>query len=169
MNMNSSHKSIWIALARTMILGGLAACIAAGPVFAQSEIAGNFTLTEDARFGNTLLPPGQYKFSLEPVGTIQSVRSIRQSPGHLVLVVLRPEKSGPMASLFAMASPNTRQSETSELVLQSEKGGALAGTMYLEKEGLMVDFRWWAPKVKSQVVAERIVPVASPVSARSGN
>jgi hypothetical protein len=96
------------------------------------------------------------------------VRSIQQGVGHLVLVVLKPEKSGPIASIFAMASPNNRQGESSELILQPEKGGALAGTMYLEKEGLMVDFRWWAAKAKSQVVAERMVPVQTPVLSRSG-
>jgi len=58
-------------------------------------------------------------------------------------------------SIFAIASPSGRGRETSELILDPEKSGTLAQTMYLEKEGLMVDFGWTSPKTKSQVVAQQ--------------
>jgi len=146
-------KIRWIyrkVFARTLAWAALAICANASPLLAQNTIGGNFTLNESARFGNTILTAGPYKFTIEPIGTIQSIRSIQQGAGHLVLVVLKPEKSGPMASMFAMASPSDHAREASELVLELEKAGALAETLYLEKEGLMVDFlcRLQRPKAK---------------------
>lgn len=166
---NLNKKSIFQGvLARIMACGALAACITASPLLAQDTIGGNFTLSENARFGNTVVGAGQYKFSIEAVGNVQSIRSIQQGSGHLVLVVLRPAKSGPVVSIFAMASPSGRGRETSELILDPEKSGALAQTMYLEKEGLMVDFGWTAPKTKSQVVAQQAAPVQTAAVSRSG-
>ena len=157
--LNLNSKSIYRAvLARTLVWGALAVCVTASPVLAQNIIGGNFTLNESTRFGNTVLGAGQYKFSIEPVGTIQSIRSIQEGAGHLVLVVVRAEKSGAVASIFAMASPSDHAREANELILESEKDKSLAQTMYLEKEGLVVDFHWWSPKAKSQAVAQQVVP-----------
>jgi hypothetical protein len=98
------------------------------------------------------------------------MRSIQQGAGHLVLVVVRPEKSGPTVSIFAMASPNDHGREASELILAPEKQQTLVQTMYLEKEGLMVDFNWSSPKAKSQVVAQQMEPRQSAGGPRtSGN
>src|SRR5229473_3176692 len=164
-----SSKSIYqTVLARILACGALAACATASPLLAQNSIAGNFTLKENARFGDTVLAAGRYTFSIEPVGTIQSIRSIQQGAGHLVLVVLKPEKSGPVASMFAMASPSGHTREASELVLEPEKAGTLAETLYLEKEGLMVDFLWWSPKAKNQVVSQLAVPVQTAAMPRAG-
>ncbi len=155
-------------LAKILAWGALAICANASPLLAQNAIGGTFTLNESARFGSTILAAGPYKFSIEPIGTIQSIRTIQQGAGHLVLVVLKPEKSGPIASMFAMASPSDHSREASELVLESEKAGTLAETLYLEKEGLMVDFLWWSPKAKSQVVAQLAVPVQTAAVLRAG-
>jgi hypothetical protein len=164
---NLNGKSIYRAiLTRTFLWGALAACVTTSPVFAQNSIGGNFTLNENARFGNTVLAAGQYRFSIEPMGTIQSIRSIRQGAGHLVLVVVRPEKSGPVTSIFAMASPSDRTGEASELILGSEKAETLAQTMHLQKEGIVVDFNWSTPKAKSQLIAQQTVP-AQPAAGRS--
>ncbi len=126
---------------------------------AQNGIAGHFTLNENARVGGTVLGAGQYKFSIEPIGTIQSIRAIQQGASHLVLVVMKPEKSGPTASIFAMASPRSDHTrEASELILEPERTGTVVQTMYLEKEDLVVDFRWSSPKTKDQVIAEQTAP-----------
>lgn len=163
------NRSIYrTILARTLAWGALAICANASPLPAQNAIGGNFALNESARFGNTVLAAGQYRFSIEPLGTIQSIHSIQQGAGHLVLVVLKPEKSGPVVSIFAMASPSDHSREANELVLESEKTGTLAETLYLDKEGLMVDFLWWSPKAKSQVVAQLAVPVQTAAVPRAG-
>jgi hypothetical protein len=166
---NANSKSIRAAtLARILFVGALAMGVAAGPLLAQDVIGGKFTLNEDARLGSTVLGAGRYHFVIEPVGTIQSIRSIQEGAGHLVLVVVRPEKSGPTVSIFAMASPSVRGRETSELVLAPEKRGTLAQTIYLEKEGLMVNFNWSGPKAKSEVIAQQTEPRQSDAGPRTG-
>jgi hypothetical protein len=156
---NLSGKTVYQAiLARMLAWGALAICATASPVLAQNSLAGHFTLNENARVGATVLGAGQYKFSIEPIGTIQSIRAIQQGASHLVLVVMKPEKSGPTASIFAMASPSDHTREASELILEPERTGTVVQTMYLEKEDLVVDFRWASPKTKDQVIAERTVP-----------
>ena len=164
-----NSKSIYHAvLARIVASGALAVCATASPLLAQDMIGGKFTLNETARFGNEVLAAGQYKFSIESVGITQSISSIQQGSGHLVLVVMRPEKSGRAASVFAMASPSFHGGEGSELILEPEKAGTLAEAMYLEKSGLKIDFRWSGPKVKSQVVAQQTVPLQTAAVSRSG-
>jgi hypothetical protein len=164
-----NSKSIYSKiLAKAMAWGALAICANASPLLAQNTIGGSFTLNESAHFGNTILGAGPYKFTIEPIGTVQSIRSIQQGAGHLVLVVLKPEKSGPTASMFAMASPSDYAREANSLVLEFEKAGTLAETLYLEKEDLMVDFLWWSPKAKSQVVAQLAVPLQTAAVLRAG-
>jgi hypothetical protein len=81
---------------------------------------------------------------------------------------MRPEKSGPVASIFAMASPSGHAREANELILGSEKAEALAQTMYLEKEGLVVDFNWSSPKDKSQMIAQQTMPLQSVAGPKAG-
>ena len=165
---NLNGKAVYrMILTRILAWGALAVCASASPALAQNSIAGNFTLKENARLGDTVLAAGPYKFSIEPIGTIQSIRSIQQGAGHLVLVVMKPEKSGPTASFFAMASPSDHTRDASELVLAPDKQEMLAQAMYLEKEKLLVDFNWSGPKAKSQVVAQKIEPQQSAAGPRT--
>jgi len=162
-----SKSTIRTVLARLMSCGALAACISASPLLAQDTIDGKFTLGENARFGDAVIGAGRYRFSIEPVGTVQSIHAIQEGAGHLVLVVLKPEKSGRAVSIFVMASPSGRGRETSELILEPEKAGTLAQTKYLEMEGLIVDFRWSSPKGKTQVAAQQAVSVQTAAVSRS--
>jgi hypothetical protein len=43
----------------------------------------------------------------------------------------------------------------------------LAKTLYLEKEGLLVDFRWASPKTKAPIVAQQTRPEQTTVAMRS--
>ena len=166
---NVNGKSMYRGmLTRILFFGALAMCLATKPLLAQDAIGGKFTLNENTRLGNTILGAGQYHFVIEPVGTIQSMHSIEQGAGHLVLVVVKAEKAGPTVSIFAMASPSDRASNASELVLTSEKQETLAQTLYLEKEKLIVDFNWSSSKAKSQVVAQQVEPRQSVAAARAG-
>ena len=161
-----SGKTGWIRsaiLGRALALGACAACITGGAVQAQSAINGSFTLRESARLGNTVLVPGPYKFSIEPVGLTQSVRSIQQGADHLVLVVLRPQKSGSSASIFAMASSNDRVGNASELVLEPERAGTQLETMYLDKEGLKVNFQWSTARGKTKIAQQQVAVVTAAV------
>jgi len=164
---NVNSKSIYHAvLVRIVAWGALAVWATGSPLFAQDMIGGKFTLRESARLGDAVLAAGQYKFSIEPVGITQSISSIQQGSGHLVLVVMRPEKSGRAASVFATATPSSHARETSELILEPEKAGMLVQSIYLEKEGLVVDFNW-SPKDKGRVVAQQTVPLQTAAVSRT--
>jgi hypothetical protein len=166
---NSNSKSIYQAvMAKILVWGALAVGAPAIPLYAQDTIAGNFKLNENARFGDTVLAPGQYKFSIEAVGTIQSMRSIQQGAGHLVLVVVRPENSGPAASIFAMASVSRSEHRTSELILEPEKEQALVRALHLEQEGLEVNFDWANTKAKTPVIAQQSAPQQSAAAGKTG-
>lgn len=165
---NSNGKPVHAGVVtRILFFGALALGVAAGPVLAQDTIGGKFTLNESARLGSAVLGAGRYHFRIEPVGTIQSMRSIEQGAGHLVLVVVRPEKSGPSVSLFAMASPSDHGNVGSQLTLASEKQETLAQTLYLEKEKLTVDFHWSSPKDKTRVIAQQVEPRQSAAGTRT--
>jgi hypothetical protein len=156
---NVNGKAIYLgAFARILLFGALAMCMAGSPLSAQDAIAGKFTLNESARLGNRVLGAGRYHFVIEPIGVIQSIRSIQQGAGHLVLVVVKAENSGPTVSTFAMASPSGTGGEGSELVLTSAKQGTLPQAKYLQEEGLMVDLNWSSPKAKTQVAARQGEP-----------
>jgi hypothetical protein len=143
------RKSALVAL-----LGLAALCGAATPVLGQETVAGKFTLTETTRVGNKVLPAGAYTFSIEPAGVLRSVASI-QGARQAVQVIVRPEtKAGPAVAIFAMATRSTEALDSSKLVLASANKGMAMHSMYLDKQGLVVDFDWWTPKNKTQMLAQ---------------
>jgi hypothetical protein len=60
---------------RVVVLGLVTLCGAVSPLLGQETVAGKFTLSENARFGNKVLAAGAYTFSVEPVGLLQSAAS----------------------------------------------------------------------------------------------
>ena len=145
-------------LVRVVLLGLVALCGAASSLFGQETVAGKFTLTENTRFGNKFLSAGAYKFSIEPARILQSVSSI-QGARQIVQVIVRPEiKAGPVAVIFAMATRSAHALDASKLVLASENNGMVMHSMYLEQQGLVLDFDWWSPKDKTQMLAQAARP-----------
>jgi hypothetical protein len=137
--MNRFHKTLlWgSSIKRVLLSGMLLVCGAAGPAMAQELAKGTFTLSEGARFGTTLLPPGRYTVSIEPVTAMKP-------SGSLVSVMVRPEdKVGPVASVLAMATQQSCETTPSGLSLQSDGVRLVARSMCLEKQGLVVDFNLW--------------------------
>jgi hypothetical protein len=111
-----------------LVAGGISS-----PANAQDNVKGTFTLSAETHFGTTLLPAGHYTVSIEPIASITSA-------GTRVLVFVRPEtKSGPVASLFAMASAEACDTP-SGLTLASDGTGLAARSLCLSKQGLMIDF-----------------------------
>ncbi len=147
-------KSIYCSrLARMALLGLAALCGAASPLFGQDTVAGKFTLTENTRFGDRILPAGAYKFSIAPVGISQTVDSIRggRQP---VLVIVKPRTStGPVIGIFAMASRSDHPIDSSKLVLEQASDGMAMHTMYLDQPRLVLDFNWLSPKDKTPTLA----------------
>jgi len=155
-------KSIYRSkFARVVVLGLMALCGAASPLLGQETVAGKFTLTENTRLGKKSLPPGAYTFSIEPAGILQSVSSI-QSARQIVQVIVRPErKAGPVAIIFAMATRSALVLDASKLVLAPVDNGMAMHSMYLDKQGLVLDFDWWSPKDKTQMLAQAARPEAA--------
>ena len=152
-------KSVYCSrFVRVVLLGLVAVCGGASPILGQETVGGKFTLTENTRFGKKFLPPGAYTFSIEPTGALQSVDSI-QSAGHPVLVIVRPTaNAGPIAIIFAMASRSDHALDSSKLVLEPANNGMAMHSMYLDKEGLVLDFDWWSPKNKTEMLAQAARP-----------
>ena len=153
------NKSIYHSkFARVVLPGLMALCGAASPLLGQETVAGKFTLTENTSLGKKFLPAGAYTFSIEPVGILQSVSSI-QGARQIVQVTVRPEtKAGPTVAIFAMATRSDHVLDASKLVLAPVNNGVAMHSMYLDKEGLVLDFDWWSPKNKTEMLAQAARP-----------
>ncbi len=137
--MNRFHKTLlWGSSIKRMLLPGmLLVCGASTATMGQEIVRGTFTLSEGTRFGTTLLPPGQYTMSIEPVTAMTP-------SGSMVSVFVRPEnKIGPVASVLARATQQGCAATPSGLTLQSDGTGLVARSMSVEKQGLVVDFNLW--------------------------
>ncbi len=149
---------------RIVLLGIMVLCGAASPLLGQETVGGKFTLTENTRFGERFLPAGAYTFSIEPIGTLQSVNSI-QGTRHVVRVIVRPEtKPGPIANIFAIASRSAHALDSSKLVLVPMNNALVAHSMDLDQQGLVLDFDWSSPKEKTQIYAQARRPERMPAS-----
>jgi hypothetical protein len=136
---------------RTLLFGLLLLCGIATPTKAQELIRGTFTLDEETRFGSTLLPAGHYTVSIEPVTAISAANS------RVSVFVRSASKSGPVASVFALASQQGCETP-SGLKLLSNGAGLEARSLCLGKQGLLVDFdlsRSETPKIKVAIAAPR--------------
>jgi hypothetical protein len=149
------NKSIYHnSIAKAALLGLMAFCGAAGPAFGQQSVAGKFTLTENTRLGKKFLAAGRYKFSIEATGVLQSVKSIQGAP-QVVQVIVTPEaKSGPVTIIFAQATRSGQAMYSSKLVLSSEKNEMVMHSMFLDQQGLVLDFDWLSAKGKTPIVAQ---------------
>ena len=120
-------------MTKLFLFGLILAGGVSGSAKAQELMKGTFTLSAETRFGGTLLPAGHYTVSIEPITTINGA-------GTRVLVFVRPEtKSGPVASIFAMAAQEACDTP-SGLNLVSDSNGLAARSLCLSKQGLMIDF-----------------------------
>jgi hypothetical protein len=148
--MTQSKNAVRSSLALKLLVFALfAVCGISSSTQAQEFVKGTFVLTSDTRFGGTLLPPGHYAVSVEPI-TSMTASGIR------VLVFIRPEdKSGPVASTFAMASQEGCDTP-SGLKLVPDGNGLAARSLCIAKQGLMIDFDFaHSEKAKSVIAATR--------------
>jgi hypothetical protein len=126
-------KGITTTTKKILAVTALAAVALVGASKAQELVRGAFVLNAETRFGTTLLPAGHYTVSIAPVTALAA-------SGTRVLVFVRPDaKSGPVASILAMAS-NESCETPSGLTLVSESNGLVARSLCLGKQGLAIDF-----------------------------
>jgi hypothetical protein len=144
---NRSSLSLRIVLFTLFLVCGVA-----GTSNAQELVKGTFALNAETRIGSTVLPAGQYTVLVQPVTSMTASNS-------RVLVFVRPDsKSGPVASVFALASQEGCESP-SGLKLVSDGTGLVAQSLCLGKQSLMIEFDLSrsieTPKIKATVAALR--------------
>jgi hypothetical protein len=77
--------------------------------------------------------------------------------------MVRPEtKAGPVAMIFAMASPRAHVLDSSKLVLAPVNNGMVVKSMYLDPQGLVLEFD--GSKDKTQMLAQAARPGPAPGS-----
>jgi hypothetical protein len=136
-------KSIFSStVVKVILLAVMLICGTTGQVYGQETIAGKFTLTKSTRVGRKVLPAGAYTFSVEPAGAAQPVGSIKGAR-QIVQVVLRSETEGSITLVFAIASKSEEYTNTSKLTLEALNNEMVMHSMYLEQQGLVLDFDWW--------------------------
>ena len=121
-----------------LALLGLSALAGTGPVaFGQEAVRGTLTLPVEARPGNTVLPPGEYKLNVAPVGTTLSVNSIQDVYTPVMVMVTPLTKGGPVASVLAMAyKPDLRNPKSMDI--QSDGSGKMIYSIPLDNLGLVL-------------------------------
>lgn len=133
-----SQRMRWVG---TMVLLGLAALGGTAiPALGQEMVLGKFTLPVEARLGKTVLPAGEYKFSVVTLGNIRLVSSIQAASSHVQVVVQSMAKGGPFASVVAMASRDADTPNPTALDIRADGDGMLIHSMCLEKLGLVLVF-----------------------------
>lgn len=140
--MNSlQKKSLRMCSVGTMVLLGLAALGGTPkPALAQEMVQGKFTLPVEARLGKTVLPAGEYKFSVVPLGNIRLADSIRVVSSYVQVVVRGTAKGGQFASVVAMASRQADTPNPKALDIRADGTGMMIHSMCLEKLGLVFEF-----------------------------
>jgi len=106
---------------------------------AQDLVRGTFALSTEARLGNTILSPGEYKFAVQSLETINSVNSIQVGNNRVAVIVSGVTKGAHVVSLMANASRSaTPGSQTADSV---EFGtGMTIQSIALKNLGLTLEF-----------------------------
>lgn len=98
------------------------------PMAAHADnITGRFTLTSEAHWGRTTLPPGEYTYNIsaEDVMPIVIVRSVKGDVG---------------AFVFPTSVSEARPGEPDELVLEKTSGGMAVTSLHLKDRGLVLHY-----------------------------
>ena len=100
-----SLRSLSVRSLSLFALFVLALLAGSGPLaFGQQAVQGTITLPVAAKLGSTMLPPGEYKFTVSLLGETRSISDIAVTNRVYVLLV-GTSKDAPVASAIAMASP----------------------------------------------------------------
>jgi hypothetical protein len=82
---------------------------------AQDLVQGTFTLTSAAKLGNSSLPPGEYRFSVQSLNSINSVESLQAGNSRVEVTVIGTYRDAPIVSLMANARTATKSQVTNSL------------------------------------------------------
>lgn len=125
-----------------LLLGLLSATVV--PITAHADnITGRFTLTSEAHWGRTVLPPGEYTYSIsaEDVMPMVIVRSVKGDIG---------------AFVFPTSISDAHKGEMDKLVLEKSNGGMVVTSLYVKDRGVVLHYS--IPKAKIETAAKAPEP-----------
>jgi hypothetical protein len=125
---------------KTLALFSLALIAGTGPLaFAQGSVRGKLSLPVEARLGNTMLPPGEYQFSVQLLGSVLSVDAIQNAYGPVAVLLVSTSKGGPVAGALATASRLDPRNPRANDLLPDGTGNKIH-SITLENVGLVLQF-----------------------------
>jgi|SRR5208282_6004441 len=158
--MKTTHKKS-IRTLGSMALLGLAMLLASSKAaMAQDIVQGQFTLTEPARLGNTVLPSGEYQFFVHTLA-----RSGWAANSPVIVDVRGMSKGAPFASVIAVGSRQLTPPSENTMELHREGIDMNIKSMHLENIELV--FRQATEKTKTEARTRGTEP-AQVATARTG-
>ena len=134
MTLNRSFK-----LVAPLGLALLAGCLTANLANAQEVYRGRFTLSVEARWGNVVLPPGDYSFALDHATSSGKV-SVRGETGRALGFITNP------------AISDRQTFDRSELILVRSGGNYTIRALRLPELGLTLEYS--VPKSGRQFIVQ---------------
>ena len=134
MTLNRSFK-----LVAPLGLALLAGCFTANLASAQEAYHGRFTLSVEARWGHTVLPPGDYSFTLDH-GTVEGKVTIWGGTRRALGFIMNP------------ANRDRQTFDRSELILVRSGGNYRIRALRLA--GLGLAFQYPVPKTERQLIVQ---------------
>jgi hypothetical protein len=140
--MTTIRKVVYAAL-----LGVSALSVTSIPATAEAPAHGKFTLTHDVRWGNALVPAGDYEFAYDPYV---------KSP-----ILTLTKVSNPRASymLLVLNTADSKSTDSNRLLLQTTADGSYVSAMELVECGMTLYFT--APSHPTKQMAKVATTVAS--------
>jgi hypothetical protein len=110
-----------------LLFGLLSSTVA--PITAHAdEIVGRFTLTSEAHWGKTVLPPGEYTYSVSQ-DVVLPIVIVRSVGGHVGAFVV------------PMSMSEASEGESDKLVLKKTNGGMVITSLYVKDRGVVLHYR----------------------------
>lgn len=114
------------------------------PIAAHADnVSGRFTLTSEAHWGRTVLPPGEYTYSIS-------------AEGMMPIVIVRSVKGDIGAFVFPTSISEVRHGGPDRLVLQKTNGGMVVTSLYVEDKGVVLHYS--IPKAMIETAAKAPEP-----------
>lgn len=118
-------------------IGLIAVCASPAPAAAQDAYKGRFTLTEDVRWSQTMLPAGEYTLSLKSASV----------PAQIIL-------HGPNGFAIVMSSSTDTKNSDAPSSITVERVGGMRVVRDLHLAELGIDLRYSVPKLPHNEIAQ---------------
>jgi hypothetical protein len=140
--MNAGRKVSlrWGFAGKVVLFGLMVLAGTSSQAFAQSVLQGEVTLPVEARFGNTMLPPGTYKFAVQAVGISQVINTSSGATNQVLVSMTGLTKGTAIASVLGWAIQQGAPGSDAKDIRIDEAGNTFQ-SMYLDNIGMLIEFR----------------------------